>query len=92
MDVASAARRHAQQESGIQRDAGVTTECVAALRPDVLRPGDRLAVAACLEEIAHDGGVLGVALGQAERVLGAVDADPERDDTEVIGEVHTVDQ
>jgi hypothetical protein len=45
----------------------------------------------CGEEILYDGGVLGVSLSQAERVLGAVDADPEGDDAEVIGEVHAVD-
>ena len=56
------------------------------------RPGRVQApVAQVGQQIAHDGGVLGVALGQAERVFGAVDADPQGDDAEMIGEVHTVD-
>jgi hypothetical protein len=43
------------------------------------------------EQITHDGGVLGVALGQTEGVLGPVDADPQRHDAEMIGEVDAVD-
>ena len=43
------------------------------------------------EEVLDDGGVLGVALCDRERVLLAGYVDPHRHDTDVIAEVHAVD-
>ena len=43
------------------------------------------------EEVLDDGGVLGVAFCDRERVLSARQVDPHRHDTDVITEVHAVD-
>jgi hypothetical protein len=42
------------------------------------------------EQVGDHGGVLGVALDQRERVLGAVDIDAQRDYEHVLAEVHPV--
>jgi hypothetical protein len=43
------------------------------------------------QQILPDGGVLGVALDHGQRMLGAVDADPERDQAHVLTKLHPVE-
>ena len=43
------------------------------------------------EQLGHHGGVLGAAFDQSEGMLGAVDADPQRHDAQVLTEVDAVD-
>jgi hypothetical protein len=57
------------------------------------RPGHlESAVAQAGQQVTHHGGVLGGALGQGERDLGAVQGDPEGDHTGVLGHPDAVDQ
>jgi hypothetical protein len=57
-------------------------------RPDDLQP----AVAQGRQQVTHDRGVLGRALGQGQRDLGAVQGDAQRDHAGVLGHADAVDQ
>jgi small-conductance mechanosensitive channel len=54
------------------------------------RAGVQAPLAQSDDQLTDQGGVLRGTLHQGRRVLDAVDADPERDHTAVLGEVHSI--
>jgi hypothetical protein len=54
--------------------------------------GVQATLAQACQQVPHHGGVLGGALGQSQRDLGAVDRDPQGDHAAVPGDVDPVDQ
>jgi hypothetical protein len=65
---------------------------LGAVDHDQDRAGDvQAALAQPDDQVTDQGGVLGRALDQRQRVLGAVDADTERDHAGVLAEVHPID-
>ena len=67
-------------------------KCLAAVNPDEDRAaGVQPAITQPGQQIGHHGRVLRRTFSQPERVLAAIDTDPERDHTQVLTEVHPVD-
>ena len=65
---------------------------LGAVDHDQQRPGDlKATLAQPNQHLGDHGGVLGGALGQGERDLGAIQGDPEGDHAAVVGDLNAVD-
>jgi hypothetical protein len=76
----------------VEHVADRTAQRLGAVEHHQQRPGDlQAAVTQPGEQVTHDGGVLGRALGQPQGDLGAVDGDAQGDHAAVLGDPDAVD-